>query len=324
MSQDDKNRRWNIFRALLPYYGKVVIPQFLRKTSDFIPDIDRIHPLIEGIYKPKWSEHALSIASMKENPYADKLTYLPDGRWIIKYSAKAGGKELAANQGLFNCMRDKEPVIVLEQLSTKTSKQGTQYRLMGLGLIDDYDAAHDVFFIQHVDFATLERVSYGADEDLVIASALRGSTLEKFNPFAAEDKAIYKVESQKRSRAFKDVVLDQYNYTCAVTEMMYQSEHLIEAQAAHIIPKRESGSDDPRNGIALSRTAHWSFDQGMFTVSDQYEIIVHPKARLASVNKFPILDLNGEPINRPDDENFWPHQEVLEWHRKEVFDKFKP
>jgi len=62
----------------------------------------------------------------------------------------------------------------------------------------------------------------------------------------------------------------------------------------------------------------------MFTVSDQFEIVVHPKAKLASVNKFPILDLHGEPIDRPDDENFWPEQEALEWHRKEVFNKFEP
>lgn len=324
MTQNEKDRRWKIFKFLLPYYGKVVTPQFLRKTSDFIPDIERIHPLIEGIYKPKWSDHTLSIASMQVNPYADKLTYLPDGRWTIKYSAKTGGKDLAVNQGLFNCMRDKEPVIVLEQLSTKTSMQGAQYRLMGLGLIDSYDSQQDVFFIQHVDFATLQRVSYGADEDLVIASVLRGSTLEKFSPFAEEKKAIYKVSSQKRSRAFKEIILEQYNYMCAVTGIMYQSEHLVEAQASHIIPVNQHGSDDPRNGLALSRTAHWAFDQGMFTISDQYEIVVNPKARTASVSKFPILDSHGIPVNRPDDEIFWPHQEALEWHKKEVFDKFTP
>jgi len=135
MPKTEKQIRWEIFRALLPYYGKIVTPDFLRKTSAFIPGIDRIHPLIEGIYKPKWSDHTLSIASMKVSPYADKLTYLPDGRWTIKYSAKKGGPDIAVNQSLFNCMRNKEPIIVLEQLSRKTSNQGTRYRLMGLGLI---------------------------------------------------------------------------------------------------------------------------------------------------------------------------------------------
>jgi len=324
MAVNEKDRRWEIFRALLRYYGTIVTPQFLRQTSEYLPGIDRIHPLIEGIYKPAWSGYALSIASMRESPYADKLTYLPDGRWYIKYSAKAGGKELAVNQGLFNCMKDKEPIIVLEQLSDKTSQQGTRYRLMGLGLIDNYDFAQDIFFIQHVDFATLERVSYGEDEELLIVSALRSNTLEKFVPFVAEDKSIYKISAQKRDKAFKQVVFEQYNYTCAITGMKYHSEHLVEAQAAHIIPKRKKGSDDPRNGIALSRSAHWAFDQGMLTISDQYKIIVHPKATIANTIKFPILDLHGQQINRPDDENFLPHPEALEWHRKEIFERFTP
>ena len=320
----EKQNRREIFRALLPYYGKIVSPQFLKKTAMIIPGIERIHPLIEGIYKPAGSEYALSIASMKTNPYADKLTYLPDGRWYIKYSAKSGGKDIAVNRGLFKCMLDKEPIIVLEQISSKESRQGTQYRIMGLGLIDTYDADQDVFAIQHVDFATLERVSYGEQEEKVIASALRSNTLEKFVPFIEENKAIYKVSAQKRDKAFKDVVLEQYAFTCAVTGQQYYSDHLVEAQAAHIIPRRINGSDDPRNGIALSHTAHWAFDQGMFTLSDQYEIIVHPKARHARINKFSIIDLQGQPINKPDDDAFWPHKEAIDWHKTEVFDRFNP
>jgi putative restriction endonuclease len=195
---------------------------------------------------------------------------------------------------------------------------------MGLGLIDAYDADQDIFSIQHVDFATFEKVSYGEEEEKVIASALRSNTLEKFVPFIEENKAIYRVSAQKRDKAFKDVVLEQYGFTCAITGQQYYSEHLVEAQAAHIIPRRINGSDDPRNGIALSRTAHWAFDQGMFTLSDQYEIIVHPKARQARINKFPIIDLQGQSINKPNDDAFWPHKDAIEWHRVEVFERFNP
>lgn len=267
MPKTEKDRRWEIFRALLPYYGKIVTPDFLRRTSEFVSGVERIHPLIEGIYKPKWSDHAISIASMKLNPYADKLTYLPDGRWIIKYSAKKGGPTKAVNVSLLNCLKDKEPVIVLEQISSKTHKQGSRYRLMGLGLIDNYDTNSEIFSIQHVDFATLEQVSNGADDKMFIASAIRSFTLEEFSPFVSEEKAIYQVSSQKRDQAFKDVVLDQYDFKCAVTGVKYHSENLTEAQAAHIISKGKKGCDDPRNGIALSRTAHWAFDVGMFTPS---------------------------------------------------------
>jgi len=104
--------------------------------------------------------------------------------------------------------------------------------------------------------------------------------------------------------------------------MKYHSDNLIEAQAAHIISVNKKGSDDPRNGISLSRTAHWGFDVGMFTISDQYEIVVHPKAKLSSAKKFPILDINGKQINLPEDENYYPHPEALEWHKNEVFERF--
>jgi len=61
----------------------------------------------------------------------------------------------------------------------------------------------------------------------------------------------------------------------------------------------------------------------MFTISDQFEVVVHPKAKQASVNKFPILDMNGVPINLPEDENYYPHPEALHWHREQVFDNFE-
>ena len=261
---------------------------------------------------------------MLVNPYADNVTFLPDGRWIIKYSPKEGGLNLAVNQGLLKCMADKEPVIVLKQLSDRTGRQGAQYRLMGLGLIDNYDPATDLFTLFHVDYATLAQVSQGVDDDIFISSAIRAFALDEFKPFVAEDLAIYQVSKQKRDQAFKNVILDQYDFQCAVTGLKYHSNNLTEAQAAHIIGKGNQGSDDPRNGIALSRTAHWAFDVGMFTISDQYEIVVHPKAKSASINKFPILDMNGRQIHLPDDENYYPHVEALAWHKNEVFKYFSP
>ena len=186
---DDKSRRWLIFRQLAPYFGKSVTAEFLKKTSNFLPDIERIHPLIEGIYKPAWSDYALAIASMIDNPYEDEIQSLEDGRWWIMYSPKAGGMEIA--------------------------------------------------------------------------------------------------------------------------------------QAAHIIPKKEHGSDDPRNGMSLSRSMHWALDRGIFTVSNQYEIVVNPKARDADHDKFPVLDMQGARIGLPEDEQFWPHPDALKWHKEEVFGRFE-
>jgi hypothetical protein len=84
VEKDNKAKRWDIFSALAPFYGKLVSADFIRNTSKHIPQIERIHNLIEGIYKPEWSNYVLSIASMLKNPYEDKLHELPDGTWWMQ------------------------------------------------------------------------------------------------------------------------------------------------------------------------------------------------------------------------------------------------
>ena len=68
---------------------------------------------------------------------------------------------------------------------------------------------------------------------------------------------------------------------------------MIEAEAAHIIGKDVLGTDDPRNGLALSRTAHWAFDHGLFTISPEYELIVHKEAKSADHALFPVITRFG-------------------------------
>ena len=55
MSEQEKEQRWNIFRELLPYYGKLVTPEFLQKAVPCIPVIKRIKPIIKWHCKPACS-----------------------------------------------------------------------------------------------------------------------------------------------------------------------------------------------------------------------------------------------------------------------------
>ncbi|GAF78561.1 unnamed protein product, partial [marine sediment metagenome] len=260
---DDKSRRWLIFRQLAPYFAKSVTAEFLQKTSKFLPDIERIHPLFEGIYKPAWSDFALAIRSVIDNPYDDEIHDLPDGRWWIKYSPKTGGMEIAQNVALLNCMKNHEPVIVLRQEAKGSGRGPTRYRLLGLGLIQEYEADSELFVIHGVDLATLESVCAELPENETIATVLRTEVLTPFIPFVQEERAVYRTSTEKRDAAFRSVVLDQYGHTCAVTGMRFRSSRATEAQAAHIIPKKEHGSDDPRNGMSLSRSMHWTLDRGI-------------------------------------------------------------
>jgi putative restriction endonuclease len=111
-------------------------------------------------------------------------------------------------------------------------------------------------------------------------------------------------------------------FSCAVTGQRFRYRETVEADATHIIGKDVLGTDDPRNGLALSRTAHWAFDRGIFTISDQYEIIVHKRAFDADHALYPILEFSGKSISLPGESFYRPHPEALEWHRRECFGAF--
>jgi len=77
--ENEKTERRAAYRRLLPFLGKIVPAGFLRSPSESIRGVERIHPLIEGIYKPASSPYAFSIASMLKSPYADKSFHNTDG-----------------------------------------------------------------------------------------------------------------------------------------------------------------------------------------------------------------------------------------------------
>src|SRR4051812_9302873 len=100
----DLAERTRIFRALVPYFGTVQPSSFFQRTSHKTPGVERIHPLIEGIYKPAWSNYPLSIVSMLKSRYDDELFHNTDRTWWLRYSPKAGSMDLAANAALMRCM----------------------------------------------------------------------------------------------------------------------------------------------------------------------------------------------------------------------------
>jgi len=113
--------------------GNEPTTSFIRKPD--LPGVDTIHLLIEGIYKPAWSDCALSIASMLKSPCSNQTPHNPDGTWWMLYSPKADGMTIAANASLIRCMTDSEPLLVVKQVSDKSSATGARHRLLGLGLV---------------------------------------------------------------------------------------------------------------------------------------------------------------------------------------------
>lgn len=142
-----------------------------------------------------------------------------------------------------------------------------------------------------------------------------------FEPTVEKKKSLR--ETFVRGRAFRRIVTSQYNHCCAVCGLrLVTPKGVFEAEAAHIVPKRKMGSDDPRNGISLCGTHHWTFDEGLISVAPIKRTIlvasyVGKSSEEEQVVRF--LKLKGERIKQVLNEHFSPSDEALAWHIENVF-----
>lgn len=125
-----------------------------------------------------------------------------------------------------------------------------------------------------------------------------------------------------RGSLFKREVPKKYKFTCCISKLSvdvtFNSTTLIEA--CHIEPFSVSYIDTISNGLALSPTLHAAFDRGLFTISDDYRVIVSNKFR-ESKSPHGLQQFNGQKILLPDLELHFPDLERLAWHRKHKFEK---
>lgn len=121
-----------------------------------------------------------------------------------------------------------------------------------------------------------------------------------------------------REKAFRRIVLSAYGERCAVTGLKFiNGGGRAEVNAAHIRPVEHDGPDILTNGIALSGTAHWMFDRGLISLSDELDILISRQVNdFDSVRSFVNRDGRALPPDRPVDR---PRPEFLEWHRKNCF-----
>lgn len=314
--------RDRILSELARYTGRVMPAAFFNRTAEHSPhlSIKRFHTLLTGIYKPIWSEYALCIKMTPGSPYAQKddVVFLEDGRWLMDYSPRSGGLEHSENRALVRCLDDRVPIGVIQQVTTKA--QGSTYKVLGLGILSRYDPGRDVFIVESADLAILAHVSRVIeDEARRYEVQLCAQLTNEFQPFLREETATYLVSAPKRDEAFRELLLSEYDYACAACDMKFRLDDLVEAQAAHIIPKRQMGTDDPRNGPALCRGHHWAFDVGLFSLTPKNDIMVSPLASRAEILKLELLSLEGKPLRAPLRDVVIPHPKAVEWHRETVW-----
>src|SRR5204863_6868799 len=87
--------------------------------------------------------------------------------------------------------------------------------------------------------------------------------------------AVSEASERGRDVRFRLNVVAAYNYTCALTgyRLMTLSAGTI-VDAAHIHQFARSRNNDLQNGLALCKNAHWLFDNGLWTIAEDYTILV--------------------------------------------------
>ncbi len=125
------------------------------------------------------------------------------------------------------------------------------------------------------------------------------------------------IASLFNASTFRDFVMVGYGNLCAITGTVIRYESYMNLEAAHIRPKSHGGLYLPNNGIALCRDLHWAFDKGFFTLSDNFEVIVHPSTTSDYLKSF-----NGKKIRLPEKQFFVPDLASVKYHRDNVYGLF--
>jgi len=137
--------------------------------------------------------------------------------------------------------------------------------------------------------------------------------------FESERQRIERLVSRPvRDRAFRRLVLRAYDERCAFTGLKFiNGGGRAEVDAAHIRPVEHNGPDTVLNGIALSGTAHWMFDRGLISLSNDFEILVSRQVNdVDSVRSF--VNKTGRAWV-PERISEQPHPHFLAWHRENCF-----
>lgn len=160
------------------------------------------------------------------------------------------------------------------------------------------------------------------DYDTIMISLNKGFAREKARlekesnekePRKTEPPSYVERTVKLRDRLFEKRVKKNYRYSCAVCgKSRFTKVGRPEAESAHIFPSDKDGSNDFRNGIALCKLHHWAFENGLFSLKDDYSIIIERRIRnlrdYEDISRFE----NGK-IRLP--KEYLPHPKFLKAHR---------
>ena len=127
-----------------------------------------------------------------------------------------------------------------------------------------------------------------------------------------------------RDAAFRRIILEIYDYTCAACGLRLKlTSDLSLVEAAHIIPFSVGFNDKPNNGLALCPNHHWAMDRYLIAPcpdSKRPEGVwkVSPRLEERRTGERELVELAGRPVLRPEEKKFYPAMESLRWREEHL------
>jgi putative restriction endonuclease len=127
-------------------------------------------------------------------------------------------------------------------------------------------------------------------------------------------------DTPKRNIAFRRAIIRLYDYTCAACRLrIITLDGETAVEAAHIFPFAKSYDDSIGNGLSLCPLHHWSFDKGLFSIDDDYKMIVSGNFEESGNEAFLLRSLQAKEIYLPKEKPFRPSLTMIRWHRQNSF-----
>lgn len=121
-----------------------------------------------------------------------------------------------------------------------------------------------------------------------------------------------------RSVKFQVGVVDGYHHTCALTGYRcFTDSGATVVDAAHIESWAETQNDDLGNGLALSKTAHWMFDEGLWSVTHELRIVIRAsRFTEAGPDGLCLANFANQPLRFAPSSRLRPSLDSLKKHRR--------
>lgn len=266
----------------------------------------------KGIYKPTWTDYALSVRQSLAGPYPDRepVTH-QDGTWSYLYFQE--GEDPSArdsaftNRGLMKCLHERVPVGVIRQISRRPR---VLYLVLGLALVVGWEGGY--FFLEGFSLDGNSRGFRSKTEIDVLSAfqervATEGKVFDPHNIIDGRERILASIIRRRGQPEFRRMLLKAYSGKCAITGC----DAVDALEAAHISPYRGPDTNHPSNGMLLRADIHTLFDLGLLTIDTKtMSVLIAP-----NLSHTLYAGIAGKMLCLPDEPDLLPSRELLDQHR---------